>query len=426
MNATAAPKPVRRRWLRLAVRLTVRLALALVILALIAGWLLQPQRAGPFLLKRIGLALNLEITARSFDYRLRDTPQLVLDEVVARRPGDTPLLRAKRIFVSLSWRTLRTGGDDLTVRRIELDAPVLDLPALQRWLATRPPSGPIRIPKLTDGLRVRDGRIDNDDWRIDGLAIDLPSLHPEHPAQARVRGRYLDAPISIPADLSITVAQPSGLLAGTPTQVTGRGQLTLVETDGWRVPAQVVLSGPLRISKDSALLQPAKLGIAAHYESGATRAPFRLGLYGPMAFNNALWRFVPVTVVLAGEGAIPSAQARGSLSVGRSLTLHLDGELAAWPQAWPTLPAPLSASKSSLPFALDYKGAPAFSDPASLSLRRDATALALQVRVPEILTWLDAASTGSPLPPLAGKLTAPRIEFDGATLEGVEIEMSVE
>jgi len=98
VNATAAPKPVRRRWLRLAVRLTVRLALALVILALIAGWLLQPQRAGPFLLKRIGLALNLEITARSFDYRLRGTPQLVLDEVVARRPGDTACQTRVRVI----------------------------------------------------------------------------------------------------------------------------------------------------------------------------------------------------------------------------------------------------------------------------------------------------------------------------------------
>lgn len=421
MNATA-PGPVRRRWPRTA----AKLALALIVLALIAGWLLQPQRLGPFLLKHLGRSLNLEIAAQFFDYRLRGTPQLELRGLVVRQSGSVPLLRARRVFALLPWRTLRTFGGDLTIQRIELDAPVLDIPALQRWLATRPPSGPIRIPRLTAGLRVRDGRIDNDDWRIDGLAIDLPTLHPEHPAQARVRGRYLDAPISIPADLTITVAQPSGLLAGAPTQVTGRGQLTLIETGGWRVPAQVVLSGPLRIGKDSALMQPAKLGIAAIHESGSTRTPFRLGLYGPMAFNNALWRFVPVTVVLAGEGAIPSAQARGSLSVGRSLTLHLDGELAAWPQAWPALPAPLSASKSPLPFALDYKGAPAFSDPASLSLRRDATALALQVRVPEILTWLDAASAGSPLPPLTGKLTTPRVELDGTTLEGVEIELSDE
>ena len=422
MNATAVPRPVRRRWLRLA----VKLALALVVFVMIAGWLLQPQRAGRYLLRMAGASLGLDIQATSIDYRLRGTPQLVLRELVARQPGAKPLLRARLVFVSLPWRALRTRGDDLTVQRIELDAPVLDLPALQRWLATRPPSGPVHIPTLTDGLRIRDGRIDNDDWRIDGLSIDLPMLHPEQPARAKVRGRYFAAPIAIPADLAITVAQPSGLLAGAPTQVSGTGQLTLIDTGGWRMPAQVVLSGPLRIGKDSALMQPAKLGIAARYESGATRAPFRLGLYGPMAFNNALWRFVPVTIVLVGEGAIPSAQARGSLSVGRSMTLHLDGELATWPQAWPVLPAPLSASRSSLPFALDYKGAPAFSDPASLTLQRDATALALQVRVPEVLTWLDAASTGSPLPPLVGKLTTPRIELDGATLEGVEIEMSSE
>lgn len=418
MNATAAPRPIRRRLLRLAI--------ACAVLLLLAGWLLQPQRAGRYLLRYIGDSLGLDVQAASIDYRLRGTPQLVLRGMTASRPGDAPLLRARRVFLSLPWRTLRTGGSDLTIDRVELDEPTLDLPALQRWLATRPPSEPSHLPALTHGLRVRAGRIDNDDWRIDGLAIDLPSLHPDQPAQAKVRGRYLDAPISIPADLTVAVARPQQLLDGKPVQVSGSGQLTLIEADGWRVPARIFLAGPLRIGKDSALMQPAKLGIAGRYLSSGGSVPFRLGLYGPMAFNNALWRFVPATVVLAGDGAIPSARARGSLSVGRRLGLHLEGSLAGWPDAWPALPAPLSASKSALPFVLDYKGAPAFTDPASLSLRRDATALELHFRLPEVLGWLDAESTASPLPPLAGTLTTPRVELDGATLEGVEIEMGDE
>ena len=77
---------------------------------------------------------------------------------------------------------------------------VLDLPALQRWLATRPPGGETRIPVLAEGVRIRDGRIDNDDWRIEGLSIDLPSLHPERLLRAHVRGRYVDPPLSVPAD----------------------------------------------------------------------------------------------------------------------------------------------------------------------------------------------------------------------------------
>ncbi len=416
----AAPrKPVLKRLLRLA----AILAALLLGLVLLAGWLLQPQRAGPLLLSLAGDALGLQLRARSIDYRLRDTPQLVLREVEASQPGaSTALLRAKRVFVSLPWRTLRSRGAELTVQRIELDAPVLDVPALQHWLATRPPSGKTRIPALTDGLRLRDGRIDNDDWRIDGLAIDLPSLHPQRPLRAQVRGRYFDAPLSIPADLAITVANPQRLLDGAVTDVTGAGTLTLADA-GWQVPTQVLLTGPLRLDKDSALMKPTKLGIAARYLSGSINVPFRLGLYGPMAFNNATWRFVPVTVVLAGDGMVPDARARGSVSLGRRLRLHLDGALAGWPQGWPALPPPLSASTSPLPFALDYNGAMAFSDPASLTLHRDATALDARFRLPQVLAWLDADSNGSPLPPLAGRLSTPKAEIAGATLEGVEIEL---
>ena len=429
MDATADPMKrapgatPRRTLLRRLLRIAAVLIVLLLGFLLLAGWLLQPGRAGATLLSLAGNALGLQLRAQDVDYRLRGTPQLVLREVEARRPGDSAaLLKARRAFVSLPWRTLRSRGADLTVQRIELDAPVLDVPALQRWLATRPPGGETRIPALTDGLQVRDGRIDNDDWRIDGLDIDLPALHPQRPLRAQVRGRYSDAPLSIPADLAITVTHPQRLLSGLPTGVAGVGTLTLAGA-GWRVPAQVYLAGPLRLGKDSALIKPAKVGIAGRYLSGSTSAPFRLGLHGPMAFNNATWRFVPVTVVLDGDGQVPDARARGSVSAGRRLRLHLDGALAGWPQQWPALPAPLSASTSPLPFALDYNGAMAFSDAASLSLRRDAAALDARFRLPEVLAWLDAGNHGSPLPPLVGTLSAPKVEIAGATLEGVELEL---
>lgn len=427
MKADAPPRPVPRPGvLRKLLRLAALLAALFLGFVLLAGWLLQPQRAGRYLLQLAGNALGLELSADRIDYRLRGTPQLVLEDVVAKRGGDAAaLLRAKRMFVSLPWRTLRTRGDDLTVQRIELDAPVLDIPALQRWLATRPPGKQTRIPVLTDGLRVRDGRIDNDDWRIDGIAIDLPALHPQRLLRMRVRGRYLAPPVSIPADLAIAIARPQPLLDGKPSGVAGVGALTLADA-GWRVPAQVFLAGPLRLGKDSAVMQPAKLGLAARYVSGTTVAPFRLGLHAPMAFNNAMWRFVPLTLILDGDGLVPDGQARGSLSVGRTLRLHLGGALAGWPDMWPALPPPLSASTSPLPFTLDYRGALAFSDTAALSLRRDATTLDARFRLPDVLAWIDAGGQGSPLPPLAGTLSTPRVELDGTTLEGVEVELGEE
>ncbi len=169
-------------------------------------------------------------------------------------------------------------------------------------------------------------------------------------------------------------------------------------------------------------MRPAKLGIAARYISDSSDLPFQLGVYAPMVFNNAAWRFVPATLVLRGGGMIPNAQARGSVSVGARLRLHLDGALDTWPLAWPALPMPLAASSSTLPFVLDYQGAPAFSDAATLTLRRDATIFRAQFQLPEVLTWLDA-SEGSPLPPLSGSLTTPRIQIPGATLDGVQIEI---
>ena len=418
MSEAAPPRRVGKRLLRLGAILTVLLLVAV----LVAGWLLQPQRAGRYLLRTLGNELGLEISAGSIDYRLRGTPQLVLRDVIAKRSGDAPLLQAERVFVSLPWRTIRARGADLTVQRVELDAPVLDLPALQRWLATRPPSKETRIPILTDGLRITRGRIDNDDWTIDGLHIDVPSLHPERLLRARVRGRYLAPPMSIPADLAIAIAHPRRLLDGAATGVAGVGTVDVANAD-WKVPAKVFLAGPLRIGRDSALMQPAKLGIAARYLSSSTELPFRLGLHGPMAFNNATWRFVPASLFLDGDGAIPDAIARGSLSVGQRLRLHLDGRIATWPDAWPTLPAPLSASTSPMPFALDYKGAMDFAEVASLQLRRDATRFDARFRLPDVLAWLDDVATASPLPPLQGSLSTPRIEIAGATLEGVEVEI---
>src|SRR3546814_7721623 len=95
-----------------------------------------------------------------------------------------PLLRARRVYVSVPWSTVRSRGAQLDITRIEFDAPVLDLTALQHWLAARLP-GETRMPTLSDGLQVVDGRIDGDGWRVDGLSLSLQRLHPVQ----RERGR---------------------------------------------------------------------------------------------------------------------------------------------------------------------------------------------------------------------------------------------
>lgn len=415
----AAPTPRLRRWLR-----RVGVALALVLgLVLLAGWLLQPQRAGRLLLALAGDALALDLHAGGIDYRLRGTPQLVLDDVTAQRPGEAvPLLRAQRVFIALPWRTLRTRGIDLTVQRIELDQPVLNLSALQRWLASRPPSTTPRLPTLTDSLRVTGGRIDNDDWRIEDIGIEVPTLHPDKPLRLAVRGRYVARGVTLPADLALVLDTPQRLLERRPAGLRASGTLAPAG-DGWRMPVRVVLTGPLRLGRGSVLLQPAALGLAGRYRSGPATTAFRLGLHGPLAISNDSATLISTTVVLAGDDSVPTTEAHGSVSVGTTLALHLNGALAAWPAGWPALPAPLSASTAPLAFALDYRGTPALTDTVALALRREATTLDVRFRPSEVLAWRDAGATGSPLPPLAGTLSTPRVTLDGATLEGVELEL---
>jgi hypothetical protein len=166
-----------------------------------------------------------------------------------------------------------------------------------------------------------------------------------------------------------------------------------------------------------------RFGMSARYESGKTTLPFALGLHGPMAFNNATWRVVPMQLALRGDGTVPDLGARGSLSLGRQLKLHLGGEIAAWPAGWPALPPPLAQSKSPLPFALDYAGRIDLRDVATLALQRDETRFDGRFRTTDVTAWANAKSRGSLLPPLSGTLATPRLDIAGATLEGVEVEL---
>lgn len=408
----AVPPSRRRRWLRRLIVLVVVLAL----LSLLATWLLQPKQLVPLILNRAGKALALEITAAGdAEVRLRGEPQLVLRDLVAREPNaKTPILRTGRVLLALPWSSLRNRGKDMVIERIELDAPVLDVPALQAWLAKRPPGEETKIPVLTDGLRIANGRIDNDDWRIENIAVDLPSLHPAQAANARVRGRYVDAPTSIVFDLAVALSKPAN-----DAGVAVVGPLTLERGD-WRLPATATLSGPLHLGDDDVSVNPAKFGASARYESGETRLPFSLGLHGPLRFDEGTWVLAPVGVALRGDEPMPNFDAHGALALGRRLVIQLDGALPQWPASWPALPAPVAGSASPLPFALRYTGQPDLSEIASLRLHRDTTAFDGRFRLYDVLGWIDRQG-GSPLPPLDGRLRSPQLEISGAVLEGVDI-----
>lgn len=410
--ADPRPDPRRRRRLTLGIG---GLALLLLILALSLRVALRPEHVTGLLLTRVGETLGLQVSAEGIgEYRLGGTPRLVVRELVAREPGGDAILRAGRISIAVPWSTIRSRGALLEARRVEIDDAVLDLPALQAWLAKRLP-GETRIPTLTEGLHIRRSRIDADGWTIDGLSAALPHLSPGRPVAAHLRGRYLDAPLSVGFDLHAALTRPAshaglGLAGG-----------IVAASGGWRVPARLRASGPLRLAGGEMEVTPARLAMTARYESRDIRLPFALGLHAPLRFADGRLRLAPAFVALRGEGAMPTLDARGVVVLGTRLDLAMDGRLAGWNDAWPALPPPLGQSDSPLPFRIDYVGRSDGSDLAWLRLHRDEAGFEGRFRLPALLDWIGAKPGRPPLPPLDGRVTAPRMEVSGALLEGVEI-----
>ncbi len=417
MNAADGPPTAPRRGRRLA-----RVAGVFAILALLAALslrvALRPEHVTGLVLQRAGDALGLRITASGAgEFALRGTPKLVVRGIDAREPGArTPLLRAERIAISVPWSTLRSRGALLDVQRIELDAPVLDLAALQAWRAKRPPSE-TRLPTLARGLAIARGRIVGAGWQVEDLHIDLPRFAPQRPLAAHTRGRYAGGGTSLAFDLWLAMTRPANGAGSAAV-----GTLRLARGD-WSLPARIRASGPLRIGDGAALrIAPLRLRASASYESGDTRLPFALGVHGPLRFDGTTWTLAAQGLALRSESLLPQFDARGGLAYGQRLALRLQGRIPRWNDAWPALPPPLGQADAPLPFALSYAGPPDASGIATLRLQRDAATFDGRLRLPEVLAWADSDGTGTPIPPIAGRVTAPMLEVSGAKLEGVEVE----
>ena len=146
--------------------------------------------------------------------------------------------------------------------------------------------------------------------------------------------------------------------------------------------------------------------------SSATLPPMRSGAVA----------LSPAGVALRGEGVVPDVDGRAAFAYAKDATLHLDGTLATWPDAWPALPPPIGQSDAPLPFVLDYAGPFDLTSIVRLRMRRDATTFDGRFRLPDVLAWIDAPP-GSPLPPLTGTVHAPQLEVAGAILEGVDVRL---
>ncbi|MEN1944846.1 hypothetical protein WCE55_13480 [Luteimonas sp. MJ293] len=401
---------------RSAIALVVVVAL-LLLSALALRWAMRPQVLGPRVMALAGQATELDISADEFDYRLRGTPQLVVRGVSARLPGGAePLLEAERVFVSVPWSTLRSRGANLLITRIEIDGPRVQLQSALSWWAQRP-RGDGPLPTLAEGLHVRQGLLQADGWTIEDLSIHLPRFAPQARLGADVSGRYLTETLRAPFRLHVVMTHPA---TGAGIGVAG---IFTLQAERWELPARAVLSTRLEELPAGAGFRLAGLRVSAsaqHVTADQT-SPFALGFAGEGAFADGTLTLDPAAIILRGQGLIPRLRGRGHLAVGQQLSLALTGEIERWPSAWPTLPAPFDDPDMPLPFELAYQGAPNLYDPLQLQLAREQARFEGRLRLPEVLSWVDGIASGSPLPPLEGRLVAPRVDIAGASLHGVEI-----
>jgi hypothetical protein len=381
-------------------RLLTLAVMGIVLLLLMAAvrFLVQPERVVRLSLEQTGRALGLEITASGLgEYRLGETPTLVARDLVAIAPGAaTPVLTAERVYISLPWSTLRGRVRELDFTRLEFDAPVLDLAALQDWRASRP-RGPTRQFSLSDGLRVQDGRIVASGWQVRELVLDTPELHPGRRTAGTAVGRFIAGETEVPFATRFSLLRTG---ARTPLGIAGKAT---VERPTWRMPAELVIGGMLEIDEGAWGIARMRLQADAEYVTDELRAPFALGLAAPLRHVDGRLSLAPAGIALrpqpmpdTGRGnPVPELDASGAIALQDGLELRFDGSLARWSEAWPALPQPLRGSNSPLPFRLDYTGATSLADPAELALRRDQARFDGRLRLQDITAWMD--EDGRPL-----------------------------
>jgi len=346
---------------------------------------LEPQRLAATVLGKAGEALQLRLAfSGTPDYAFRPEPRLVLPGFSATTLDGALLMSARRVEVSLPWSTI-TGGEPV-ITRVQLDAPLLDLPVLRRWLASRPPT-PFRLPTLSRGIAVSDGEVRDVSWSLRALSLELPHLQTGHPANLHAQARYLSGSTALPFTLDALAATP-----------------------GLASPLELKLQLQLDAGK-----QP----------EGAPAAPnpLAISLHGDYAWADPVFTLVADKLALVARSPIPSFEGNGRIEWAHSVNLSFEAVLSRWPQTWPKLPGKLANAGDKLPVHLVYRGKSDFSDAMQLSAAREGSQFEASFRLPEMQRWL-AADAASPLPPLQGSLKTPALEFDGVELQGVEVEIS--
>ena len=351
-----------------------------LILAIGAWWVniqLEPTKLTRTVLGKIGKELNLKFEFEGLpSYAMKPEPRLVLPNLRVINPVDNKVfLSAKRVEISLPWSTIL--GDTPYITRIAADDPVLNLPGLQAWQATRPKT-PFEIPTFTNGLEINNGQVIDAGFSVSKINWSLPHLENQQAIKAKISGVF-------------------------------HQEKTIVSFDGVLTIAKAGLSSEFTVESKGEL------------NLGDKPLPYQIKTAGNYSSLEKSFDIKSETLSWTSESPLPNLQANLNVSLGDSLKLDSQGTIAEWPKDWPVLPAPLNKQTQNIPYQLSYSGMPDFSDVISLNLSVDKSRFNTTLKIAEIQQWV-SQKDGSLLPPLNGKFDVPNIELDGVSLEGISIE----
>lgn len=356
----AAPPP-RSRWRRGAAIAFAVAVLIAIVAAVSLPWWFDARRVAALALAEADAATGLEWSfAGEPALRWRPQPWLALPGLVARDRQGRTVVRAERLEFALPWATLR--GESLRIEAITLTAPDIDLDAaLDGWRALPPGDGVLPV---LDGLSIIEGRLRWSGGRLEALELALARFAVGEPMRLEASARVVLTP------------PPSGLPRPAPE------------------------------APDTAWGTGESFDVRLQLDATPEAAPLRLE---------------SLALSVSGTGPVPATTARGRLQFA-PWQLGLSGEIAAWPQAWPALPPPLSEGSTPLVFIVAQAGPSALAAEARISARRDDAIFDARLVPQTLIDWLTDEGA-APLPPLRASASLPRVEFDGAMLEGVRVHL---
>ncbi|GAB3734497.1 hypothetical protein GCM10028794_13020 [Silanimonas algicola] len=331
-----------------------------------------------------------------------------------RRPalGAVGLLAAALVAVlSLPWWLNARRAADLALVQLEastgLDWSYGDEPAI-RWR----PQPWLSLPRLEG--RDANGRTVLAAARIE-IAVPWATLRGE---SLRVDALHLDAPaLDLEAASDWWDARPAGDAAHLPW------------IDGLRITRGRVMwsRGALQDLELSlprfAIDEPIALSLGGRMvgTTAGDASSFPLSIRLLATPREAPLRLEGFELWVDGTGPIAPAVARGRLQLA-PWVLEANGELASWPEAWPALPAPLSASRSPIVFTLTQHGGTPTTAATQLALSRDSHRVETDGTPDSVMAWL-ADRDAAALPPLRIRAEIPSLDLDGVRLEGVTVAL---